>query len=196
LLISTDRGFRLVVSDNLVAGLFRTQVIARIAALAMHRESIQRLAFRAISQTGISYPGSTLSKSMEGLPHKAPRAGDRFPWLKLRLQAGGPVEDLFQKCDDTQFNLIVIGQPAPSGEALGLGALLRVHVIPADPANDQELARAQIPQPSFYLLRPDGHVGLCGVRLEAGAVARYASQHLRLTGRSSGSPVEEAVLQH
>jgi hypothetical protein len=58
--------------------------------------------------------------------------------------------------------------------------LLRIHVIPADPVNDAELVRAEIPQPSFYLLRPDGHVGICGARLEAARVARYLSESLRL----------------
>ncbi len=51
--------------------------------------------------------------------------------------------------------------------------LVRVHVVPADPVNDAELARARIPQPSFYLLRPDGHVGLCGGLVETDAVKEY-----------------------
>jgi hypothetical protein len=55
----------------------------------------------------------------------------------------------------------------------GLGDLLRIHVIPSDPANDLELARVQIPQSSFYLIRSDGHIGLCGNRLEAGSARAY-----------------------
>jgi hypothetical protein len=61
---------------------------------------------------------------------------------------------------------------------LGLGDLCRIHVVPADPVNDAELARAQISQPSFYLLRPDGHVGLCGARLENAEIKRYLSERL------------------
>jgi len=53
-------------------------------------------------------------------------------------------------------------------------------VIPDDPANDRELARVRIPRPSFYLLRPDGHVGLSGDRLDAAAVTRYLSERLYL----------------
>ena len=117
---------------------------------------------------------------MERLPDGAPRAGDRFPWLRLKLRTDGSVEDLFSKLDDRRFNLIVIGQPPPSEAALDFGDLLRIHVIPVDPINDAGLARMQIPQPSFYLVRPDGHVGLCGVRLEAAAVKRYLAESLRL----------------
>ena len=176
----------LVVSDSWLAGLFRTRILARVAAFAMSRERIQRFAFGVVSQTGIRYRESRLSQTLEGLPDSAPRAGDRFPWLRLRLQANGPVEDLFQKLDDTRFNLVVIGQPPPPPEALGLGDLLRIHAIPADPANDAELARARIPQPAFYLVRPDGHVGLAGVRAEPAAIARYVSERLRIAVSKGG----------
>src|SRR6266446_3832958 len=176
LLNTTDRAFRLVVSDSRLAGLLRTKILARVAAFALSLDRIQKVAFRVVSQTGIHYRKSSLSKSLEGLPESAPRGGDRFPWLRLKFRADGSVEDLFQKLDDTQFDLIVIGQPSPPEGTLNLGGLLRIHVIPVDPINDVELARIQIPQPSFYLVRPDGHVGLCGVRLEAAAVERYVSE--------------------
>jgi hypothetical protein len=41
------------------------------------------------------------------------------------------------------------------------------------------LTRARIPRPSFYLLRPDGHVGLAGVQPDAAAARRYVSERLR-----------------
>ena len=180
LLSTTDRAFRIVVSDSWFAGLFRTQILARVAAFAMSRKSIQSAAFRVVSQTGIHYRDASLSQSLDGLPASAPRAGDRFPWLHLKLAANGPVEDMFDKLDDTRFNLVVTGQdPLPEG-TLGLGDLLRIHAIPADPANDAEFARVQIPRPSFYLVRPDGHVGLCGVRLDQAVLKRYVSERARL----------------
>ena len=180
LLNTTDRAFRLVVSDNWLAGFLRTQILARIAAFALGQNRIQKAAFRVVSQIGIHYRSSALSESAENPPRDAPRAGDRFPWLRLKFSENGPVEDLFQKLDDTRFNLIVIGQLVPSQEAIGLGDLLCLHAIPADPVNEAKLARVQIPRPSFYLVRPDGYVGLCGERLEVAAVARYASERLHI----------------
>jgi len=175
LLATTDRAFVLVVSDSWLARLFRTRILARIVAFAMTFERPKQLAFRTVSQTGIAYRESPLSKMLPGLPNGAPHAGDRFPWLQLKLRENGPIEDLFQKLDDTRYNLIVIGQPAPPGEAPGLGDLLSTHVIPDDAHNAQELARVRIPGRAFYLLRPDGHVGLAGTRLEPDAVTRYLS---------------------
>jgi hypothetical protein len=176
-LSTTDRGFSLVVSDSALAGLFRRRVVAKVMALAMRFRRIRELAFRTISQIGIRYPDSPLSQTLPGVPQNAPRAGDRFPWLRLRLSVDGPVEDLFARLDDTRFTLVVIGQPAPP-PVTGLGDLLRTLVVPSDPANDRELTRARIPQPAFYLLRPDGHVGLAGTRLEPAAVARYVSERI------------------
>ncbi|HEV7491438.1 MAG TPA: FAD-dependent oxidoreductase [Rhodanobacteraceae bacterium] len=180
LLKTTDRAFRLVVSDNPLAGLLRTQVIARIAAFAMSRKRIQAYVFRLVSQTGIHYRKGPLSENSDRLSDDAPQAGDRFPWLKLKRHAGGVVDDLFQTLDDTRFHLLVFGQPAPPELAAKLNDLLEVHAIPVDPINDAELARARIPQPSFYLLRPDGHVGLCGSELAAESVSRYLKERLTL----------------
>src|SRR5262249_14763967 len=93
LLQTTDRAFQLVVSDSWLASVLRTRIIARVAAFAMTIERVRKIAFRTLSQTGISYPKSALSQTMPGLPKNAPAAGDRFAWLRLRLHANGPVED-------------------------------------------------------------------------------------------------------
>ena len=180
LLSTTDRAFSLIVSDSRLAGLFRTRVLAKVMAFAMSLDRIRLLAFRTISQTGIQYPQSALSKTLSGLPDSAPSAGERFPWLRLTLQANGPVEDLFAKLDDTRFNLVVIGQTVPAGGVPGLGDLLRILAVPDDAGNNREFARVKIPQPSFYLLRPDGHVGLAGTHLDAAAITRYLSERLHL----------------
>src|SRR5262249_55889882 len=114
------------------------------------------------------------------LPDEAPRAGDRFPWLHLKLSEDGESKDIFDQLDDTRFTLIVIGQPTPADCAAGFGDLLRILTVPNDSENEKELEAAKIPKMCFYLVRPDGYVGLCGVRLDAAEVTRYTSEVLRL----------------
>jgi 2-polyprenyl-6-methoxyphenol hydroxylase-like FAD-dependent oxidoreductase len=179
LLNGTDRAFRLVVSDGWIAGLLRTKILSRVAAFAVNRRSVQRMAFRTVSQTGIQYRKSTLSKSLVDFPDTAPQAGDRFPWLQLKLAANGPVEDLFEKLSDLQFNLVLFGQSPLPGSTPELGEVLRTYVIPRDSANDEVLAGARIPQPSFFLIRPDGYIGLCGTQWDAAKVRDYISRDLQ-----------------
>jgi 2-polyprenyl-6-methoxyphenol hydroxylase-like FAD-dependent oxidoreductase len=189
LLSTTDRAFSLVVSNTTLARLLRTRLVPKMVALAMRLERVRRLAFRTISQIGIHYRDSVLSETLPGMPAAAPRAGDRFPWLRLTLSPNNPPEDLYSKLDDTRFTLIIVGQPASPAELAGLEDLLRILVIPSDPANEHELARVQIPRTAFYLLRPDGHVGLSGTQLEAAAMTRYLSQRIGLrTPRLSSNP--------
>ena len=104
----------------------------------------------------------------------------------MKFHAQGPGEDLFQKLDDTGFNLLVIGQPAPLAASLRLGDMLQVHAVPSDSENDLVLAAASIASPSYYLLRPDGHIGLAGTLFQEADVRRWLVQsHLRLESTTS-----------
>lgn len=173
LLRTTDRIFQIIVADGWFGTLFRTRIMARAAAFAMTIDRARRFLFRTISQIGIRYRKSLLSRSLVAMPQGAPAAGDRFPWGQLRLQAGGPAEDLFQALDDTRFNLLVIGQPDPGPRVLT--DLLRIVAIPTDTDNKGELRRMGVPERCCYLLRPDGHVALAGTRLDMASISRYFS---------------------
>jgi 2-polyprenyl-6-methoxyphenol hydroxylase-like FAD-dependent oxidoreductase len=178
LLETTDRAFRLAVSDHWLAGLFRTRIVGRIAAVVMSTRRMQQTGFRTVSQTAINYRKSALSKALPGLAAGAPQAGDRFPWLTLQLRPDGPDEDLYQALDDLHFHLLLFGQRAPAG--LAADPLLQVHAIPDDKTNDKALAAHHIPKPSFYLLRPDGYVGLRGTAVDAAAVRHYMTETLKM----------------
>jgi hypothetical protein len=185
LLATTDRAFRIVVSENWFAGMLRTHILPRVAAFVMKQRRVQKAAFRTISQIWIHYRESSLSQTLGSVPESAPHAGDRFPWLRLRFHAQGPREDLFQKMDDTRFTLLVVGQPAPSALTLGLDDLLDVHVVASDMENDAALAAASIPCPSYYLLRPDGHIGLAGTSFQEADLRQWLLRsHMRLESRT------------
>ena len=69
-----------------------------------------------------------------------------------------PDGDLFQALDDTRFNLLVFGQEAPT--LPDMDGLIRVRTIPVTAGNEAEQVRVKVPHLAFYLVRPDGHVGL------------------------------------
>ena len=171
LLRTTDQVFSVVVSDRRLSALFRTQVQTRLLALAMKFSRVRALAFRVVSQIGIHYRGSPLSPGQRGWPKGAPQPGDRFPWLRLRFAAGSADEDLYERLDDGQFNLVLYGQQAGSGAQFG--QLVRVHEIPRNEDNRRELERRGIPAESWFLLRPDGYIATAGTRLDEAAVRRW-----------------------
>lgn len=171
LLDTTDRAFRVVVSDTWLAASFRTRVMTRLIALGMRRERVRRLVFRTVSQIGIAYPDSALSRNLPGAPGESVRAGDRFPWLRVKRSGSSVVDDLSARLDDRRFHLLVIGQPAPKLIA-GFEDLVSVHAV-AHEGNEEALASAGVSTPGFYLLRPDGHVALAGVRVQESDVASY-----------------------
>ena len=176
---TTDRAFQLVVSEGWLAErCCARKMIARVAATAMKFERVRQFAFRTISQIGISYPDSALSQTLRGLPKGAPAAGDRFPWLRIKLRADGPAED--STASSTTRASICSSSDRPSQAAGEFGDYVRVLAIPQIADNDQEFARANVSQPSFYLLRPDGHVGLCGPGFDAAAIKQYLSARVHL----------------
>jgi 2-polyprenyl-6-methoxyphenol hydroxylase-like FAD-dependent oxidoreductase len=180
LLRSTDRGFSAVVSDSWAAGVFRTRILAKIAAAAMGVIQIRKAAFRTISQIGIHYQDSPLSETQPGLFDDSPRGGDRFPPLSYESAEGGPRRDLYGELDDTRFSVVAVGQKGPAGPLAVLGDCLRSIEIPNLPSNTKALEQARVPPRSFYLLRPDGYVALCGVDVEAEAIERYLVERMRI----------------
>jgi 2-polyprenyl-6-methoxyphenol hydroxylase-like FAD-dependent oxidoreductase len=169
LLRTTDRAFSAIVSGSAVVGAIRTRLMPRLLAAAMHQDRIRKLVFRTISQTGIRYPGSPLSGAAADVPKGGPRPGDRLPWLRLRFEQGGPAESVFDLLDDRHFNLLVFGT---NSTPVGLDGV-RLLVPLDEAANTAELDRVGIARPSYYLVRPDGHIGLAGGALDPALVRGY-----------------------
>jgi 2-polyprenyl-6-methoxyphenol hydroxylase-like FAD-dependent oxidoreductase len=187
LLRTTDRAFTFLISPHWLARFFRMQVFQKVIAFAMRYARTRMLAFRTISQIGIRYANSPLSRMLAHIPKGAPAAGDRFPWLHLKFSSAGPAEDLFRKLDDTRFTLLLFGQALPgAGLPDGSSRLMSAYSIPDDPTNDRALAAARILKPSFYLLRPDGHIGLAGSALDGTALSSYFNDRVKIRTGSTG----------
>src|SRR6266487_1900377 len=165
----TDRAFTLATSSGPLARVVRTRVAPRLAPLAARFGPGRALGFRAISQLGVRYRGSSAVQEGRPSPHGGPRAGDRLPdgplardrrprWLHESL--GGP-----------GFHLLLCG-PAEAWDGAGLqalgsrwGGLVGVHRLAprAGPGvlhdDGTLLRRLGVAGTAQYLVRPDGHIG-------------------------------------
>jgi 2-polyprenyl-6-methoxyphenol hydroxylase-like FAD-dependent oxidoreductase len=176
LLRGTDRAFGLVVSDTLLSAIFRTWIMANVMRVAMRFARVQRLAYRTVSQIGIRYRTSPLSKRVVPLLDGTPQPGDRFPWMLVTPLGEVRPVDLFQRMDDRRFNLLILGDQlaAPSPHAF-----VNVIVIPFDARNEASLRQAGLHRPCYFLVRPDGHIALAGTAAHMPEVTAYLDEHLR-----------------
>ena len=138
---------------------------------------MRELAFRTISQIGIRYRDSPCRRRCRACPRAARAPAIAFPGSG----SSSPPTARPRTCSRGSTTRGSLwwrsGSPRPRAPP-GFGDLLRTLTIPADPANERELARAGMPGRAFYLLRPDGHIGLAGAGIESGAVARYLSERV------------------
>jgi hypothetical protein len=80
---TTDRLFNLFVSNNWTSIFFRERILPLIVKKVITHKKGGQLAFRTVSQIGISYHSSPLSQhgSSGDFPATAPKPGDRLPYL-------------------------------------------------------------------------------------------------------------------
>ena len=156
-------------------------------ALAMGVEELSQARVSHDLPDGHPLPRQPAVGSAAGPGGGRPASGRSFSLVAAPLSAGGATEDLYGKLDDTRFT-------HRDRAARPYGGIARPRRPAAHPGDsrgsrdDRELARARIPKPPFYLIRPDGHVGLSGPRLDAGAVTRYLSGRLIFGTSSNPAP--------
>ena len=180
LLDTTDRAFRLVVSDSPVAGLLQNQGTgedrrrgdagggdpeSRFRHHFADRHSLSR-------KSAVGIGGSVAVRRAAGGRSLPLAQGEARADRRRRRPVRSARRHALQSAGDRPA--------APPADALDAGDLLRLHTIPVHPDNDAPLARAGIAVPSYYLLRPDGHVGLCGVRLDVATIRRYLAERLNM----------------
>ena len=174
LLETTDRAFQAVVSEG-----WLPQAVAHEGHRPGRRDGDEVRAGPALRLPDDLADRHQLSaeRALAGACRTAEGRAGRGRSLPLdadQARPDGPIEDLYGALDDTRFNLLIFGD-APLNRRQ-FGDMVRTHGIPRIAENDQELARANISQPSFYLLRPDGHVGLCGPGFDAAAIRQYLAE--------------------
>jgi 2-polyprenyl-6-methoxyphenol hydroxylase-like FAD-dependent oxidoreductase len=168
----TDRAFTIATSRNPAVRFARTELLPRLAPLALRVRAGRTYGFRTVSQLGIRYRNSPLSVEGPNALRRGPRAGDRLP--DAPVSYAGRVGTLHRALAAQGFHLLLCGPAVfwPAGAVAdavdGYGHLVTVHYLARDGGPDvliddsgAALSRLGVTGSQatvLYLIRPDGHV--------------------------------------
>ncbi|WP_342646674.1 FAD-dependent monooxygenase [Mucilaginibacter sp. CSA2-8R] len=107
LLQSTDRAFKIIISDSLWARPAKKWLLPVLLRKAWQNEALRFKLFKRVSQTGISYTHSSLNLHLSQLT--TIKAGDRLPYLKIYDEKKQQQTDLHAWCGKPGFTLITMG---------------------------------------------------------------------------------------
>lgn len=154
LVATTDRAFSGATRPSSLPAWARTRLVPLVIPLLLRLPVVRRLVFRTVSQIGIRYPHSPLSRGSSG----PVRAGDRLPW--------GPAPR-YELLRHPGWQLLHLGEPPAEARRWA-----KQHQLPL---NAVAPGKAERPG-TLYLVRPDGYVGLALPRFEEAALNAYAAE--------------------
>ncbi|OOQ58591.1 FAD-dependent monooxygenase [Mucilaginibacter pedocola] len=108
LLNTTDRIFNIITSRSIFGSMLKQYIMPAALKFMWKREKVRTEFFKRVSQTGISYRDSKLSRN---LGHQGNiRAGDRLPYLEIFDEKKKEKTDLHAWCNKPGFTLITMGE--------------------------------------------------------------------------------------
>ena len=185
---TTDRVFGITVSENPLVGFWRVHVMPHIVALVPKEKHIARFAFRLISQIGIRYRRSSLSRAAShgSFPSNAPRPGDRLPFVVF--QEGNTTTNIQAKVGTTAFHLLLFSGTCADTDSKTQAIHAAIHqydgmvqaeTIPLTVATSDLYETFGIQREGYYLVRPDMYVACRSSQIDAGFLRKYLLRILR-----------------
>ena len=169
----TDRAFTAATSTHPLVRAVRSRLVPRVLPLALRFRTGRRVAFRTVSQLGITYRRSPLT-GPGGHGGRGPRPGDRLP--DAPVQKGGGQTWLQEALSAPTFHLLLCG-PASGWDSRAVAELSAryeplvtvTHLVrTSDPEHADflvdrsgiALSRLGVSDAAHFLIRPDGHLSL------------------------------------
>jgi 2-polyprenyl-6-methoxyphenol hydroxylase-like FAD-dependent oxidoreductase len=172
LLQTTDRMFEILAGDRWYLRFFRTKILPSLAGVVMQSSLAKEFLFPTVSQIGLNYRDSSLSKHLGDKDFKV-KAGDRMPYF---LVDGANVYD---KLRAPKFHLIVFADGEHGGRDLQLeieheyGDLIDFNIMQLDPRVVEIFGTNQ---PFQVLLRPDNYIGCISIEFALTDLKAYFRQ--------------------
>jgi 2-polyprenyl-6-methoxyphenol hydroxylase-like FAD-dependent oxidoreductase len=183
---STGRIYNLVTSQNSFTKTFRLQVLPHlmkwILPLIEKRKSFRQFCFNAISEIGINYRKSPISKgaSIGIFPDSAPQPGDRLPYLVFT--DNDKEINIQEKIKGTGFTLFLFTKDSPPLEIIKVAEkyknVLSNEIIPFTSETKFLYDYFSIKNGGYYLIRPDMYIAFRSATLNTRHLNNYLQQFL------------------
>ncbi|MCA1407176.1 FAD-dependent monooxygenase [Ensifer sp. IC3342] len=178
LIKTTDQVFRVMTSRSTLVGLWRRYLMPKMIALLVANRAGARLAFRTVSQIGIAYRESAISRGGAGRL----RGGDRLPYVEGLADAGKG--DNFAPLSSLDWQIHIYGAASPAFRAALAPTGIPVHAFPWTPA----VGEAGLSRDAAYLVRPDGHVAVAVETQDPVTLLGYIAEFAISIGAATGEP--------
>jgi hypothetical protein len=167
LLETTDRMFDLLVNPAWLLSFIRRNIFPHVANLLVSLDSVNQFIFPLISQIGISYRDSSLSKN--GDTDFAVKAGDRMPYL---LVDGKGIYDWLHAPTFHLLTFSNVNEPDQDDELVDheFGHLVSYHVFPLSERVSEIFGTDK---PFHVLLRPDNYIGFVTAEEPVAELQKY-----------------------
>jgi len=163
LVATTDRAFQFVNSEGSLARYVRVHLVPLLLPRLFDVTPVRRLMFKTVSQTNVSYRGSALSTGSAGRV----QGGDRLPFVRSKDGS-----DNFASLRSLAWQAHIYGEAGPQAKQACTQSSLSLCQFPWSEA----AGRAGLARDAFYLVRPDGYVGLIATTDIAGALKEYQTR--------------------
>lgn len=177
LLKTTDRIFEFAAGTDWLLGFLRTNVLPPIAKYIFSFEPIRTFLFPLLSQTGINYRHSSLSKHA-GDENFEVKAGDRMPYFLVND------ESIFDKLHQPKFHWLAFSntqsdfQPWKTERESQHANWIDFNAIYLNPQVADIFGTSE---PFNLLLRPDNHIGFISTGTSPDEIAGYLEKFVGLS---------------
>ncbi|MEO3405131.1 FAD-dependent monooxygenase [Mucilaginibacter sp. CAU 1740] len=166
LLGTTDRLFKIILSQNWFINLLKKWLLPIALKWAWSKPKLRDLFFKRVSQTGIGYRDSQINLHLSQSTQI--KAGDRLPYLKVFDEKRQQETDLHEWCSKPGFTLICLGKlkeldlfTVAKWITQNYGANLNFFYLPPSAKNQHIFDAFDVKenQKKALIVRPDMHIG-------------------------------------
>ena len=172
LLSTTDSMFNAMAGSSWFNRIFRLNILPMVIPTLMKFPAFRSFFFWNISQTGITYNASALSKGLH-------RAGDRFPMLDLRVNDGEKPICSFELFKDVGFYALDFtdsDRECQLSQKVEKKCGVKLHYFKCE-ADEKEMVRANVKK-MLYIIRPDMYIGFSSTGVDVNQVLTYLIERI------------------